>query len=106
MFLTIVFFNRLCSNMGNPNLDAQILRLKSKKNITKLNKDKKLVLTNGQRLVGNHALIILCYKRIYLLYLVWPSSAILQSMVDLDKILGAPTASHLRCGRAKTVQKS
>ena len=30
----------------------------------------------------------------------------LQSMADLDKILGAPTVPHLRCRRAKTVQKS
>ena len=30
----------------------------------------------------------------------------LQSMVDLDKILGAPTVPHLRCGAQKTVQIS
>ena len=32
-------------------------------------------------------------------------SASLQSMADLEKILGAPTVPHLRCGWAKTVKK-
>ena len=30
----------------------------------------------------------------------------LQSMADLDKILGAPTVPHFRCGCTKTEQKS
>ena len=30
----------------------------------------------------------------------------LQSMADLDTILGAPTVSYLRCGCARTVQNS
>ena len=29
----------------------------------------------------------------------------LQSMADIDKILGAPTVPHLRCGCAKIVSK-
>ena len=32
--------------------------------------------------------------------------ASLQSMANLDKILGAPTVPHLRCGCAKTVPNS
>ena len=45
-------------------------------------------------------------KRIKGIYsrMIWTTS--LQSMVDLDKILGAPTVPRLRWGCAKTVQKS
>ena len=32
---------------------------------------------------------------------IWTS---LQSLADLDKILGAPTVQHLRCRCAKTIQ--
>ena len=35
---------------------------------------------------------------------MWQPS--LQSMANIDKILGAPTVPHHRCGCAKTVQKS
>ena len=86
--------------------ESRIFRKKGDTGYVSLSDKKEEPLTNSNKNTGLTILSSRLFDVAESSYYYDYAVTSLQSMANLDKILGAPTVPHLRCGCAKTVQKS